>query len=295
MFGWRTDRDEALKIIDYAINNDIRFIDTSISYGRGSSHELLAECICQLNCRDKITLATKVGGISSKDNDPNSSGFDNKNLTRQVELSLRQLKTDYIDLLQIHYPIEDQRTLDNVSKEIKSLFSAGKIRNIGVSNHNQSQYRSFKKSVSLPSDLTIPNQIEVSLLNTKGIREFSQYNNIELIAWGPLSSGLLTSDCVSNNSIQPFTRIATGRELDSKVKLLTKEETQHIFSRLATLSSDTGISVTQIAFSWVLSLKQVRTILTGPSDLQQLKHILEILSWDNNIIDQISVAFQDIL
>ena len=299
MFGWRTDKKEALKMIDYALEKGISFVDTSVSYGRGLSHEILGECIKDLNCRSKLVIATKVGGISSKDDDPKSSGFENKNITRQVDLSLIQLGVDYIDVLQIHYPIEDLKLLEDVIKELENLLNAGKIRAIGLCNHDTNQAEKFYSliSPSMRQHGRISNQIEVNLLSNSNINELQNFNNsgnISVIAWGPLSSGLLTTSVVNRNLIAPSSRIGIGREFAGKNRLLAQRRTQEVFKKLSLLSKMLELDVATIAFSWVMNLKPINRVLAGPSNLDQLRCVLKAVELPRSASEEINNFFKNL-
>ena len=293
MFGWRTSLDESLKILEFSLEKNIKFIDTSVSYGRGASHKFLGSCIKELNCRKDLFLATKIGGVSSRKDNPNSSSFQKNNFTKQVELSLKQLEVDCIDLVQIHNPIHEDFEIINIINEFEQLFASGKVRFIGLSNHSFNQAQHFHSL--LPSRLSetckLTNQLEVNLLCRNAIEQFPSENDIDrspIIAWGPLSSGLLTTSTVKNNSIPPRSRLAVGKEFISKNQLLCEKKTQKIFNNLTNLSQELNIDITLLAFGWVMNLKKVDCVLAGPSSLAQLKHIMEVLKLPKSVLDKLS-------
>src|SRR6059058_5575663 len=137
MFGaWGdTDHDESIKIIDRALDAGINFIDTADVYSRGESEEIVGKALAG-GRRDNVILATKVHGTMGED--PNEFGNSRRWIVREVENSLRRLKTDWIDLYQIHRP-EADTDVDETLGALTDLVRAGKVRYIGSSTFPPSQ------------------------------------------------------------------------------------------------------------------------------------------------------------
>src|SRR6185503_14426751 len=131
MFGdWgNKDHDESVRIIHRALDAGINFIDTADVYSRGESEEIVAKALAG-GKRDNVVLATKVHGTMG--DDPNEFGNSRRWITREVENSLRRLKTDWIDLYQIHRP-EADTDIDETLGVLTDLVRAGKVRAIGSS------------------------------------------------------------------------------------------------------------------------------------------------------------------
>src|ERR1700688_2328839 len=137
MFGsWgNTDHDESIRIIHRALDAGINFIDTADVYSAGESEEIVAKALSG-GRRDDVVLATKVhGGMGD---DPNQRATSRRWIIREVESSLRRLKTDWIDLYQIHRPADDTDIEDTLSA-LSDLVHAGKVRYIGSSTFPASQ------------------------------------------------------------------------------------------------------------------------------------------------------------
>src|SRR6266513_5251488 len=137
MFGaWgNTDHDDCVRIIHHALDNGINFIDTADVYARGESEEIVGKALAG-GRRDNVVLATKVHGTMG--DDPNEFGNSRRWIVREVENSLRRLRTDWIDLYQIHRPEEDT-DIDETLGALSDLVHQGKVRYIGSSTYPASQ------------------------------------------------------------------------------------------------------------------------------------------------------------
>ncbi len=137
MFGaWgNTDHDDSIRIIHRALDAGINFIDTADVYSGGESEEIVGRALAG-GRRDNVVLATKVHG--SMGEDPNEFGNTRRWIIREVENSLRRLKTDWIDLYQIHRPEEDT-DIEETLGALSDLVHAGKVRYIGSSTFPASQ------------------------------------------------------------------------------------------------------------------------------------------------------------
>ncbi|MEA2374875.1 MAG: hypothetical protein QOD53_1338, partial [Thermoleophilaceae bacterium] len=131
MFGaWgNTDHDDSIRIIHHALDAGINFVDTADVYSRGESEEIVGKAL-QGGRRDNVVLATKFHG--SMGDDPNERGNSRRWIVREVENSLRRLRTDWIDLYQVHRP-EPDCDIDETLGALSDLIRAGKVRYIGSS------------------------------------------------------------------------------------------------------------------------------------------------------------------
>src|ERR1700726_1470487 len=137
MFGaWgNPDHDDSIRIIHRALDAGINFIDTADVYSRGESEEIVGQALAG-GRRDNVVLATKVHGTMG--DDPNEFGNTRRWIIREVENSLRRLKTDWIDLYQIHRPEEDTDVEETLGA-LSDLVHAGKVRYFGSSTFPASQ------------------------------------------------------------------------------------------------------------------------------------------------------------
>src|SRR3954451_24156583 len=132
MFGaWgNTDHDESIRIIHHALDAGVHFVDTADVYSRGESEEIVGKALA--GRRDSVVLATKVHGRMG--DDPNQYGNSRRWILQEVESSLRRLRTDWIDLYQIHRPAPDT-DIDETLGALTDLQRAGKIRAFGSSTY----------------------------------------------------------------------------------------------------------------------------------------------------------------
>ncbi len=193
MFGaWgNPDHDESIRIIHRALDAGINFIDTADVYSRGESEEIVGKALA--GRRDDVVLATKVHG--SMGDDPNQFGNSRRWIVREVEDSLRRLKTDYIDLYQIHRP-EADTDIDDTLSALSDLVHQGKVRTIGSSTYPAEQIveaqwvartRGLGRFVTeQPPYSILVRGIERDLLPV------AEEHRMGVLPWSPLAGGFLS-------------------------------------------------------------------------------------------------------
>ncbi|MGB9678324.1 MAG: aldo/keto reductase, partial [Candidatus Ratteibacteria bacterium] len=192
-------RKEVEKIINLAIENGVNFIDTAEAYGESES--VLGEVL--KGKRDKFVIATKIGG----------NHFDYKTAKEHLTSSLKRLKTDYVDLYQVHWPKmkhlwhkEDMNEKDyiDIAESMKKLKEEGLIRYGGVSNFRKKHLLNFPEEIF--SYVIVSNQVPYSLLwrcyDIDGTTDFCIKNKIDYLAYSPLAEGLLTGRFKERSEIQ---------------------------------------------------------------------------------------------
>jgi aryl-alcohol dehydrogenase-like predicted oxidoreductase len=183
-------QEDTTRMVKFALDKGINFIDTADVYSRGESETLVGNAL--RGARQEIVLATKFRLPMSENF--NRSGATRVNIMREVEDSLRRLQTDYIDLYQVHgwdsnTPLEETlRTLDNVVRQ-------GKVRYIGLSNFMAWQAATavmLQRHLGLEKYVTA--QMYYSLVG-RGLeyefQSFAEYHNIGILVWSPLAGGFL--------------------------------------------------------------------------------------------------------
>src|SRR6266699_2579145 len=194
MFGaWgETDHEASIRIIHRALDAGINFVDTADVYSRGESEEIVGKALAG-GRRDNVVLATKVHGTMG--DDPNEFGNTRRWIVREVDNSLRRLKTDWIDLYQIHRP-EADTDIDDTLGALSDLVRAGKVRYIGSSTFPASQIveaqwvaeRRVRERFACeqPPYSILVRGVEADVLPT--CRDLG----IGVIAWRPLARGWLS-------------------------------------------------------------------------------------------------------
>jgi aryl-alcohol dehydrogenase-like predicted oxidoreductase len=188
--GWMwggTDDQESVNTIRTAVERGINLIDTAPAYGFGRSEEIVGRAIAEGQLRSRVVIATKVG-LEWK----NGKVFRNASRDRillEAEDSLRRLRTDYIDIYQVHWP-DPRVPIEETAEAVQILFDQGKIRAVGVSNFSVAQMQSFRQVAPLhvlqaPYNL-FERDIEAEIL------PYCRANGIVTFGYGALCRGLLT-------------------------------------------------------------------------------------------------------
>src|SRR5271169_1159957 len=195
MFGaWgNTDHDDSIAIIHAALDAGINFIDTADVYSRGESEEIVGKALAQ-GRRDSVVLATKAHG-KMHDSDPNEFGNSRRWLIKEVENSLRRLKTDWIDLYQIHRP-EIETDIEDTLSALTDLVRAGKVRYIGSSTFPASQIveaqwvareRGLERFATEQPPYSLVSRAVESDVLPSALR-----HGVAVIPWSPLGGGWLS-------------------------------------------------------------------------------------------------------
>lgn len=255
----RCDEQEAVRTIEYAIDKGINLIDTAEGYGDGQSEIITGKAL--EGKRHKVILASKVKAVSMHRSD----------LIKACEESLIRLKTDYIDIYQIHWPNESV-PIEETLEAFELLKKQGKIINAGVCNHGQ---EALKRMGNYP---IVSNQMPYSLLwrvAEKHLDEKMEKDNILLWAYSPLAQGLLTGKYRKLGEV-PMNRRNTrmynskwgvGRHSDFGFE----EEIFHFIEELHNICDATGFTMETYAMQFLKTRANVGSILVGARDEAQLR------------------------
>jgi aryl-alcohol dehydrogenase-like predicted oxidoreductase len=271
MFGaWgETDHDASIRIIHRALDAGINFIDTADVYSRGESEEIVGKALSE-GRRENVVLATKFHGTMG--DDPNESGNSRRWIFREVEASLRRLRTDWIDLYQVHRwdPFTDH---DETLGALSDLVAQGKVRYIGSSTYPAAQImkaqwvareRGRERFVcEQPPYSLLVRGIEADVLPT--CEELA----MGVIAWSPLAGGWLSgrwrkgaSDLTSRRSLMIPQRYDLSIPAN-QTKLEAAEA-------LAQLAEEAGMSLIHLAIAFVIRHPAVTAAIIGPRTLEHL-------------------------
>ena len=272
MFGsWgNPDQGDSIRIIHRALDAGINFIDTADVYSRGESEEIVGKALAD-GRRENVVLATKVHGTMG--DDPNEFGNSRRWIIREVENSLRRLKTDWIDLYQIHRP-EPDTDIDETLSALTDLVRAGKVRYIGSSTFPASQVveaqwvaqrRGRERFVcEQPPYSIMVRGIENDVLPT------AQRYGMGVIPWSPLAGGWLSG------------RYRKGAELPSShraeripsrydMSLPGNQRKLEIADELAGLAEEAGITLIEMALAFVIRHPAVTAAIIGPRTMDHLE------------------------
>src|SRR5436305_9344683 len=273
MFGaWgNTDHDESIRIIDRALDAGINFIDTADVYSRGESEEIVGKALAD-GRRDSVVLATKVHGRMG--DDPNQYGNSRRWIVREVENSLRRLRTDWIDLYQIHRP-EPDTDVDDTLGALTDLVRAGKVRYIGSSTFQPSevveaqwvaQRRGRERFVcEQPPYSILVRGIEAELLPV------CQRSGMGVIPWSPLAGGGLSGKFRRGADAEPSSRRAQMLPQRYDLSLPENQRKLDAADALAQLAEEAGLTLIQMAIAFVLRHPAVTAPIIGPRTMEHLE------------------------
>ncbi|SOC52243.1 Predicted oxidoreductase [Chromohalobacter canadensis] len=190
--GWKwggADDANAVRTIHAALDRGITLIDTAPAYGFGHSEEVVGRALAEYGQRDKVVLATKTALEWQEGSDGVVRNASAARIEKEVEDSLRRLRTEAIDLYQIHWP-DPRVPMEETANAMQRLYSAGKIRAIGVSNFSPEQCDAFRQAAPLHSVQPPLNLFERDA--ERDIIPYAQREGLIFLAYGALCRGLLT-------------------------------------------------------------------------------------------------------
>ncbi|MGE5146099.1 MAG: aldo/keto reductase [Candidatus Eiseniibacteriota bacterium] len=275
-FGGRIDLAATRKVVDRALDLGITLFDTADTYGnRGGSETCLGEVLGPR--RKTIVLATKCG--LPMDDAGTMKGAAPAYIRSAIEASLKRLKTDWIDLYQIHRP-DPKTPIEDTLGTLDDLVRAGKVRYIGCSNYAAWQMVEAEWT-SRQHGLTpfISCQDEYSLL-VRGIeRELvpaMQAYGLGLLPYFPLASGLLTGKYRRGKSLPDNTRFTRMKGLADRYMT---ERNWDVVEKLETFCAERGHTLLELAFSWLAARPMVASIIAGATTPEQLDANVAAVGW----------------
>lgn len=295
-FGGKTGPEEAYAIVDRAIDAGINFIDTANVYTQGRSEELVGEALKRNGHRHHVVLATKVHGNTRPNDsfDPTPGGNSRRQILEQVEISLRRLKTDWIDLYQIHRPQPDV-PIDETLRALDDLVRSGKVRYIGTSTFAAWQVvEALWVSKEYGLNRFVTEQPPYNLLDRRIERELipaARTFGVGLIPWSPLAGGFLTGKYKPSGQ-QPEGRFS-DRSHQRSASLLDNPRAFEAVQKLSGVAAEKGVPLSQLALAWTLQQPAISSSIIGPRTREQLEDNLAALdvkftSEELQRIDQIS-------
>jgi aryl-alcohol dehydrogenase-like predicted oxidoreductase len=287
--GWgNPDHDDSVRIIHRALDAGINFIDTADVYSRGESEEIVGKALAG-GRRDDVVLATKVHGDMAES--PNDRGNSRRWIIREVENSLRRLKTDWIDLYQIHRP-EADTDIEETLSALTDLVRAGKVRYIGSSTFPASQIveaqwvsrdrRLERFATEQPPYSMLARGIESDVLPS------CLRHGIGVIPWSPLAGGWL-SGSYRKGAQAPQSRRSERIPQRFDLTLAANQRKLDAADALAQLAQEAGMSLIELAIAWVINHPAVTAAIIGPRTAEHLESQLPAaaISLDAALLDRI--------
>jgi aryl-alcohol dehydrogenase-like predicted oxidoreductase len=278
MFGRRTDQEETYRIVDRAIDAGFNSIDTSNSYSRGVSEEFTGNALKRNGQRNRIFLATKVN-FPMDDKDPNQQGNSRRFIIEQAEASLRRLKTDYIDLYQIHRPRPDT-AIDETLRALDDLVRSGKVRYIGSTTFAAWQVvEALWASKELGLNRFVSEQTPYNLLDRRVERELfpaAQTFGLAILPWSPIGGGILSGKYKRGEVPPEDARFGSNRG-NGPIGRRFIESVFDVVEPLQVLANEKGVPLAQLALAWTLLHPAVTSSITGPRTLAHLEDAISAL------------------
>ena len=276
--GWMwggTERSEAVDAIRKSYDEGVTSIDTAPIYGQGDSEDIVAEAIAPLS-RDKVQLVTKFGmrwdlakgdfAMKSKNNQGQDIDIykyaGRESIIKECEDSLRRLKTDYIDLYQIHWP-DSTTPIQETFETVNKLIQQGKVRYAGVCNYNAAQVAEASKYVNIVSD-----QVPYSMVKRDIEKELVPYTieNVKgILAYSPLERGLLSGKMKPGHTFEPGDHRANIYFYkDENLKRVNE-----VLDKLRPMAAEKNATLAQLVLRWTIEQPGITIALAGARNAEQ--------------------------
>ena len=313
-WGEQNSKAEGFEQMDYAIDNGVNFWDTAEIYAipmreetYGETENIIGEWFKKTKKRDKVILATKVSGPTSKEYIRGGGcSYDKKSMSEALEKSLKRMQTDYIDLYQLHWPERNTNffgkqgyehdsneknwiAFEEILENLKKFVDAGKIRYVGLSNETAwglAKCLELSKLKNLPKMMAVQNPY--NLLNRTyevGLAEISVREQSGLLAYSPLAFGYLTGK-YRNNNMPKGSRI----DLFKDFTRYNNENSIKAIEEYYKISQKFNLDFAQMSIKFCEIQPFVTSVIIGATTMQQLKTNVESVNvkLNNEIINEIN-------
>ena len=319
-YGEQNTEAEGFEQMDYAVEKGINFFDTAELYAippkqktYGKTEEIIGNWFQKRKNRKKIILATKIAGPGLKWIRGGGSQYSSKSIEEALNDSLKRLKTDYIDLYQLHWPERNTNyfgdldyehntnekkwnSFDSILNVFKKLIDQGKIRYIGLSNETP---WGFSKFLQIANEKKLPRVVSVqnpyNLVNRSyevGMSEISIRENAGLLAYSPLAAGYLTGK-YRNKQMPKNSRMDLFYENYPRYH---NERTYNAVDEYFKIVKKNAVSLTQLSQAFVNSRDFVTSNIIGATTMSQLKENVESIniSLTEEVINEINLVHEKI-
>ncbi|CAM3656670.1 aldo/keto reductase [Sphingobacterium prati] len=274
MWGGNEQKD-SIASVQASIENGITTLDTAPFYGFGLSEKMIGEAIKGYD-RTKIQLLTKFGLVWDGSNNGKGEFFfdaeengkaipvykyaSKASVIKEVEESLKRLQTDYIDLLQIHWP-DATTSISETMEALEILIQQGKIRAAGVSNYSVDQVEEARKTLNIAS-----NQVGYSMLN-RGIENdlvpFAQQNDLGIIVYSPMERGLLTGKYFAEGKLKE------NDHRNGYFQQFDLEKVKNFLNAITPIATEKGATLSQLVLRWTSLQPAISIVLAGSRNADQ--------------------------
>ncbi|MBV9974578.1 MAG: aldo/keto reductase [Hyphomicrobiales bacterium] len=267
-FGGRIDREATRKVVHKALDSGITLFDTADTYGeRGGSENFLGQVLGER--RKDIVLATKFG--MPMDDAGRLKGGSRRYIMRAVEASLRRLKTEWIDLYQLHN-YDSLTPIEETLRALDDLIRTGKVRYIGCSNLPawrvvEAQWTAKAEHLNAFASCQDEYSLVVRDIEKELMPAIEAYG-LSLLPYFPLASGLLTGKYAQGAAMPAGARLAVTQRLADRYMTQTN---WRIVESLRALAAKRGWSMLDLAFSWLAAKPMVASVIAGATKPEQIE------------------------
>ena len=300
-WGTQNTEKDAFEQMDYAVSKGINFFDTAEIYSvpptsesYGKTEVMIGNWLEKRKNRNKIILASKVAGPGCNWIRGGGNNFDEKKIGEAIDGSLKRLKTDYIDLYQLHWPERSTNyfgsrdflynnregnwnSFENILEALEKFIKSGKIRHIGMSNetpYGLSRYLEISKNKGAPRMMSVQNPYNlVNRTYEIGMSEISIREKCGLLVYYPLAAGGLSGK-YRNGKMPKDSRMALFKGWERHLNPLAMKAYDEYFK----LAKDFNLSMVQLAQSFVNSRPFVTSNIIGATTMDQLKENVESIN-----------------
>lgn len=271
-------------MVKASLEAGINLFDTAEGYGLGLAEEILGRALEELGCRKEAIIVTKVGPLfGSEQVDGRTCDLSARHILARCELSLKRLRTDFIDLYLAHWP-DPLTPVEETMGAIKTLQRQGKIRWFGVSNFSNELL-----DAALRHGEVVANQLPYSLADRSidtDRRPFCLENHVGIIAYSPLGKGVLSGKYDAEH-------LPPANDYRHHKKYFAKENLPRFLAlaeHLRELAPQFSGTPAQLALAWVLSRPGVRTVIPGAKSVDQIRAntAASDLSLPNRVIEKLT-------
>ena len=300
-WGTQNTEKDAFEQMDYAVSQGINFFDTAEIYSvpptsnsYGKTEVMIGNWFEKRKKRDKIILASKVAGPGCDWIRGGDNNFDEKKIGEAIDGSLKRLKTDYIDLYQLHWPERSTNffgrrdylfnnkegnwnSFESILEALEKFIKSGKIRHIGMSNetpYGLSRYLEISKNKGAPRMMSVQNPYNlVNRTYEIGMSEISIREKCGLLVYYPLAAGGLSGK-YRNGKMPKDSRMALFKGWERHLNPLAMKAYDKYFN----LAKDFNLTMVQLAQSFVNSRPFVTSNIIGATTMDQLKENVESIN-----------------
>jgi aryl-alcohol dehydrogenase-like predicted oxidoreductase len=291
-FGKRCDRQAATQVVRTALDHGVNFFDVADVYGGGTAESLLADGLGTR--RSEAILATKFGHDTKEQRAPHELGGHPQNVIASAEASLRALRTDYLDLFQLHLPDSRVPVADTLGA-LQTLVEQGKIRWAGCSNFTLPQLEAAQQArpEGFAGFVTVQN--EYSLLNREAeddVLPWCRATGTRFIPYFPLASGLLTGKYRKDERVPTGSRVAQMKP-DKLFRFFTPRALD-LVEELAALGDKSGHSVLELALGFLVAEPALLSVISGAMSGEQVRANVEAMQVATTLADHDVQALREL-